>query len=176
MRELLFLANDKVNPDDPKQDIKFPKRGMVLVHMPEGHPWTKKELENPDWRIVKMDITEEEANEFLRPEIVTVNPLTKPVNIPMRFRSKLLDLDAVDLHPEIADVLANPEKVDKVTLVTKAALVPADVSIKETQATADVRAQIIAEEEAKIAAAEQKEKDIADAKSIESAVIAGIGG
>ena len=41
--------------------------GHVIAAMPSPHQWGRMELANPDWRIVKADIIEIEAEALLAP-------------------------------------------------------------------------------------------------------------
>lgn len=71
MAELLVRVIDKIN-DDPVLNTKCMKRGDVVVVCPDGWGWSKEELTNPFWRIIKMpNLSMEEANRFLAPELDT---------------------------------------------------------------------------------------------------------
>ena len=48
------MAKDKVNPNDSTLDALCLKQGDVVCVMPDGHPWTQKELTNPNWRIIRV--------------------------------------------------------------------------------------------------------------------------
>lgn len=61
MAELLVRVADKVPPADPRYHL-FLKAGEVVVVCPDGHPWSRAERENPDWRILRLPkLTESEA-------------------------------------------------------------------------------------------------------------------
>ena len=49
MSELLVRVHDKIN-EDFYLNCQCTKRGDVIVARPDGWPWGKEELANPDWR------------------------------------------------------------------------------------------------------------------------------
>ena len=53
---------------DKGPDVMHTKAGHVIVTMPDGHPWTKAELENPEWRIVRVPLVRVEAESFTAPD------------------------------------------------------------------------------------------------------------
>jgi len=54
MCELLVRVVDKVNAKDPDKDARCLKRGDVVVICEDGHQWSKRELANPSWRVIKL--------------------------------------------------------------------------------------------------------------------------
>lgn len=66
--ELLVRVKDKIG-SDVYHDVKLTKRGHVIVVKPDGHDWGARELDNPDWRIIRIPgISEAEATAMLAEE------------------------------------------------------------------------------------------------------------
>src|SRR3990167_5420809 len=55
--ELVIVTKDKVNPD-PNKDKQCWKEGYLLTAMPDGHKWSELELNHPNYRIVRVPISE----------------------------------------------------------------------------------------------------------------------
>lgn len=107
MAELLVRVVDKTNPDDPYLDAQLTKRGDVICVQPDDWLWGVEELENPDWRIIKLPgIGVDELASLLAPEI-DADPL-KPSRMLQR-RAYRLDLDHVALTGARA-VLDDPDR------------------------------------------------------------------
>ena len=53
MAELLLCVQDKAG-FDPKANALTHRPGDVIVVCPDGWGWTPAELNNPDWRLLKM--------------------------------------------------------------------------------------------------------------------------
>lgn len=67
MTEILIRVRDKVS-DDFYLNCQCTKRGDVIAVCPDGWGWGTEELSNPDYRIIKTDLAEEEALLFLADE------------------------------------------------------------------------------------------------------------
>jgi len=67
--ELLIRVKDTTNPD-PVLDLECSKRGDVIAAKPDGWAWGARELDNPDWRIIRVPITPEEARALVEPEAI----------------------------------------------------------------------------------------------------------
>lgn len=81
---------DKVNGDDPAKDARCLKRGDVVVVCRDGHPWSQLELDNPEWRIVKVPGMSLEEGELL-----TARPFVLPgLGDTTKRRAQSLDLDS----------------------------------------------------------------------------------
>lgn len=92
MCEMLVRVVDKIN-DDPYLDAKCTKRGDVITIQPDGWVWSRAELNNPDWRIIKVPgVSVAQAQEFLEPEADTdpANP-----SAVLQRRAHKIDLDAL---------------------------------------------------------------------------------
>lgn len=71
MAEILLRVVDKVGADVYK-NCQCLKRGDVVVVQPDGWPWGREELTNPDWRIIKLpNVTVAEMQQFLSAEPIT---------------------------------------------------------------------------------------------------------
>lgn len=69
MAELLVCVVSKTH-HDPYFDCKRPKAGDVIVVMPDGHEWGRAEIENQDWKIVRVPgVSVDQASVFTSPEI-----------------------------------------------------------------------------------------------------------
>lgn len=91
MAELLVRIIDKVN-DDPYLDVHCTKRGDVIVVRPDGWAWGQKEINNPEWRIVKLQASVSECLQFLSPEL----PQSATPDRMVRKRAFMLDIDLLD--------------------------------------------------------------------------------
>ena len=80
--ELLIRIVDKVNLTSPKLDAKCMKAGDVIAAKPAGSSWGVKEIQNPEWRIIKVG--------GLPPTLDRDYPR-------LRKRAMRLDLDALDI-------------------------------------------------------------------------------
>lgn len=49
---LIRVANKSTKDTDPRHAHRS-QRGDVIVVMPDGHVWTRIELTNPEWRVVR---------------------------------------------------------------------------------------------------------------------------
>jgi len=101
MCEMLIRVVDKVN-DDPYLDAKCTKRGDVITVQPDGWGWSRAELRNPDWRIIKIPgVTVIEAESFLGAEM-DADP-ANPSQVLQR-RAFRLDVDALpDSSGQVGD-------------------------------------------------------------------------
>lgn len=101
MAELLVRVVDKVSAD-PLIDAQCTKRGDVIVVMPDGHGWGRMELNNPDWRIVKIPgVKVSEALHFTEPE-QPADPMNPEPGL--RIRAARLNIDALpDPKGQMAD-------------------------------------------------------------------------
>lgn len=92
--ELLVRVRDKVNPKDATLDLLCLKRGDVVHAAKDGHAWTQAEIENPDWRILKLpDMTADDARSYLAAE----KPAGLDKQYVLRTRAKGIDLDALGI-------------------------------------------------------------------------------
>lgn len=97
--ELLVRIKDKPLSGDLLLDSLRTMRGDVIHVAPDGHQWGKKEIDNPEWRIIKCpDMGKAEAEALLARE--PGDPLK---NKYLRKRLFRLDLDA--LEKTLADQL-----------------------------------------------------------------------
>lgn len=88
--ELLVRVVDKTNATDIYKDCQLTKEGMVIVVEPDGWKWSKKELTNPEWRVVISNLKVEEARDlYLAPQDDGVPVLDKN-HLPNPEKSKTL--------------------------------------------------------------------------------------
>jgi CxxC motif-containing protein len=92
MSELLVRVKDRTHKDF-YIDCGLTKRGDVIAVCPDGWNWGTEEISNPDWRIIKTDLTEDEASVFLSPE--RDKDPTQPSRT-LQFRAFKIDLDSLD--------------------------------------------------------------------------------
>ena len=94
MAEVLVRVVDKVS-SDPYLDAQCTKRGDVIHVAPDGWSWGTKEIQNPDWRIVKLpNVSESDLAALLIPELH--DDPQNPSRVLQR-RAFKLDLDALQL-------------------------------------------------------------------------------
>lgn len=98
MCEMLVRVVDKRLPLDQGADVTLSKRGDVIVVVPDGWKWSKGELANPDWRILKWPhVSIDEASVLMSPEIAHAKPLSASIsNMPrllLQHRGFRLDLN-----------------------------------------------------------------------------------
>jgi len=112
MCELLIRVVDKFPPTgDPRRDAGRSVRGDVIAAVPDGHPWSTRERENPGWVIVRVPgMTEAEGWSFQagEPGGRSVRARGRPDKYP-HTRLFMLDLDA--LPPLTAGVVLDPNSV-----------------------------------------------------------------
>jgi len=64
--ELLIRIVDKgIGEPEKDRGIKFSKAGDVIAACPDGWGWSKLEIENPDWRVVRVNLSQLEAESLL---------------------------------------------------------------------------------------------------------------
>lgn len=88
--ELIVHVTDQVNPD-PKLDKGCYKKGHVVFAVPDGHPWSKEELANPNWRIIRVSLLNSTVDALLAPE--NGDPQIKT----LRRRKFRIDISQLDL-------------------------------------------------------------------------------
>jgi hypothetical protein len=77
--------------------------GDVVVAMPDGHSWSKTELSNPDWRIVRVPITQVEATALTSSD-ESFSPSSK-------FVSRKYNIALASLPGELTKELSKPAVV-----------------------------------------------------------------
>jgi hypothetical protein len=130
--ELLVRTVDKVQPKDPILDAKLMKRGDVIHIAPAGHQWTKRELTNPEWTIIKVDINKQLLLSLLAPEIAP--DLLKEYQM-LRPRGVKIDLETLkfpvfDGRGDLSKQLSGTEVVSAVAL--KPRLIEPDAVVVES--------------------------------------------
>lgn len=105
----------EVAGDDPFHDAKQWKRGFIIEILPVGSDWGKSTLTNPNWKVIRIDMTIEEGREFMAQERDEnqLNPM-----LPLRmFR---MDLDALDIvtKGEMDRKVPKDSKDAKIVLMT----------------------------------------------------------
>lgn len=100
MSEWLIRVVDKIN-DDPILDAGCLKRGDVVAVCPDGWQWSRAELDNPHWRVLKLPgIHEAEARGYLQAE---VNTDPRNPSAFLRSRAFGLDLDSKHLTAQVRE-------------------------------------------------------------------------
>lgn len=90
MAEMIVRMADKVNRESPYLDVKCTKRGDVIAICEDGWPWSKAELTNPDWTLVKVTgVLASDLSAYLAAE-----PGDPKVNQMLQRRAFYFDLDA----------------------------------------------------------------------------------
>lgn len=136
MCELLVFVRDKVNPDDKFKDARLYKAGDVVVVVPDGWNWGLRELDNPDWRIVKMPGVDPEAQAVKALTDVEFNIGSRDVKNVLRRRSVKLDLASIS-EPGFAEYLAD-DKRQQASFTLASAKVLAAVALKPAIRDAEV--------------------------------------
>jgi len=124
--EWLVRLVDRVGTTELK-NAKLTKRGDVVVIKPAPCKWTKKEINNPDWIIIKTDMTYEDATLYTHREYGEFEevPLLKA-------RNKALTLDVIEVeldsdqklkykHPYIEPMELSQEALARLTEIKEAA-------------------------------------------------------
>lgn len=97
MAELLVRVVDKTNPNDAAADRLLPKAGDVIDVHPDGWAWSKAELSNPEWRILRIpDLDVGSLDDLMQPIMDATGALN-------RRRRKGFNLTAPDLARLIAE-------------------------------------------------------------------------
>lgn len=79
--EILLRRHTRLS-GDAKADRERLKAEDVVVIMPDGHPWTQRELTNPDWRIIRVPgLSEEVAKSMIEPDEQNNKPRKKSFNV-----------------------------------------------------------------------------------------------
>jgi len=87
--ELLVRRTDKVSIDKVEDSIIL-KRGDVVVVCPSPWNWSQAELNNPNWIIIKSDMSYEEATTFMTPQ-----KGDRRIDPALKLRGKGIDLDNI---------------------------------------------------------------------------------
>jgi len=106
-------------------DAGCTKRGDVISYHEKGFAWGKRQLSNPAWRIISVDITKEVAEGLLMAE-----PVDRKVNPYQQKRAIKIDIDSfpVSVKKEIE------RNADEVTIINKASF---DAAFTTKQALID---------------------------------------
>ena len=51
------------------EQINLYRRGDVITYKPDGWAWSRAERQNPNWRILSVDLTEAECQALVSPEL-----------------------------------------------------------------------------------------------------------
>jgi len=91
---------------DPKTHTARTHRGDVISFVDDNHVFSQRELTNPEWRIVKVDITLSEAMAFIAVEEDVENTKSR------KWKRKFgLDLDNISFPKEIRDYISDATRV-----------------------------------------------------------------
>lgn len=102
--ELVIRVHAKPTPTRQLQAERL-SRGDVVAALPDGHPFSERELTNPAWRIVRVPLTQVEAEALVSREIDQEE--TRQLLFHRQYR---LDLDDVDIPQALKNWLANDER------------------------------------------------------------------
>lgn len=114
--ELLVRIRNKTSPD-VYQNCRLTKRGDVIAVRPDGHPWGKRELSNPDWRIIRVPISLAEAGALIDKE--PGNPRT---NRMLQRRSFYLNVDWSELPAGVKSWILDDTRQEPIRQFTAAAI------------------------------------------------------
>lgn len=157
--ELLVRVVDKVNNTDPKLDAQCRKAGDVIVWKRSPAVWGIEEVKNPDWRIIKADLTEEEANALVAPE-----PEDKEQPNKIRRKNQMrLDIDQLDVLTGGKVVEDQTAKAEEIEALQQAKITALENYQKKRDAA----------EWAKVSAADKAIVDTVKLKTIDADVSAG---
>lgn len=114
--ELLVRVVSKPKSGNTTLDAGRTEAGDVIVFAPDGHIWGRKEVSNPEWRIVRVP-----GLDRVRAEALTASevPTAMGGNRLLRKRQMRLDVEALDAATNgalLADRTATPRGVDCVIL------------------------------------------------------------
>lgn len=91
--ELIIFIEDKEKTGDVVVDAKRWSAGDVIAAMPDDHPWSRKEMENPAWRILRVPgMTQAQATALCATEI---SRSLQPIWL-LRFRQISIDITSLD--------------------------------------------------------------------------------
>ena len=91
--QLLVRTKDKINDKDPVKNAGLTKRGDVIAIKPaETAWWTPTELSNPEWTVIKAELTKDAAESLLAPELP---PDLNKTYAMLRKRALKIDLDSL---------------------------------------------------------------------------------
>ena len=100
--ELLIRVVDRCEPGQtPRPDQS--QAGDVIAACPDGWPWSDAERDSPEWRIVRLPLTQTEADALTATEVVT--PSTPKDTILNR---RVYKLDLAKWAPPIVAALDDP--------------------------------------------------------------------
>jgi hypothetical protein len=133
MCEILVRVTDKVNEKDPLQDALCLKRNEAIAVCEDGHPWSKLERSNPDWRIIALPgIPRRQMTYLLEPDKIKLDKLG--VEVMTRLRKQCVNLDSPVFSGK-TDQPADREGDYSKVVMDKLEL---DASIKESRLVAEV--------------------------------------
>ena len=89
--EFLVRRVDNVS-EDAVENATILKRGDVVVVCPSPWEWSEAELTNPNWVIIKSDISMDDALAFISPQ--KGDARLEPA---LKLRAKSIDLDSIKL-------------------------------------------------------------------------------
>jgi hypothetical protein len=113
--ELLVWVAEYPKTGDPYVDRSRPSAGCVITIQPDGWKWSKAELTNPDWRVVKLPgIPVEKLTQLTAPDLGYLDPEAEKINKVLRRYTKAFDL------PELDALLVHPTKKEDLKTEAKA--------------------------------------------------------
>lgn len=121
--ELLVRRTDKVSLDKVEDSIIL-KRGDVVVVCPSPWNWSQAELNNPNWIVVKSDMTYEEATTYISPQ-----KGDRRIDPALKLRAKSIDLDAIKL-------LLLPQEANKIDINHN---MPIEISIADIRVSSKIK-------------------------------------
>jgi hypothetical protein len=97
--ELLIRIVDKCSDPDPEKGIGYSRAGNVIAACPDGWQWSQMEIENPAWRVVRVNLTDVEKTALTTPAYGDIQVM------PIPFRKFFIDFDKLppDIKQEVID-------------------------------------------------------------------------
>jgi len=112
MAELLIRTADKPTSGSVYQDVQRLGAGDVVCIVEDGHQWSKKERENPDWQIVVLKgVPVAKLSAVLAPDPGFGDAEAMKVNRVLRRRAFKIDVAALS-NVRVRDDLAAPDKAE----------------------------------------------------------------
>ncbi len=126
--ELLIRVADKINPDFYK-NCKCTKRGDVIEVLPDGSNWGTLTLLHTFYRIVRVDISDGDAQALLAPEPDA--DMSNPSQT-LQARAFNINLDDSGLPPEFSKFMADDTRQTPILLLSLDAMNSSSRALSET--------------------------------------------
>lgn len=105
--ELLIRVQDRAFKSRA-QFVDQIHRGEVVAIMQDGHQWSARERESPAWRIIRLDLTQVEADALLQSEFDIADTKTH-----LWTRQRGFDFDHIDM-PTRLKIKIDEARIDEI--------------------------------------------------------------